>query len=77
MLLLLDKIKHEGYYVKMAVAWAVSICYVKHPVTTMKYLKNNTLDCFTYNKALQKITESYRVDRETKDLIRGMKRKRM
>ena len=74
-LLLLDKIKHEGYYVKMAVAWAVSICYVKLPEPTMEYLRNNTLDDFTYNKALQKITESNRVDMETKDLIRGMKRK--
>lgn len=72
---LLDSVKHEGYYVKMAVAWAISICYVKHPELTMKYLKNNLLDDFTYNKALQKITESLRVDKETKKMIRGMKRK--
>ncbi len=32
-------------------------------------------DDFTYNKALQKITESYRIDSDTKELIRGMKRK--
>lgn len=40
----------------------------------MNYLKQNTLDDFTYNKTLQKITESYRVDAETKTLIRQMKR---
>jgi 3-methyladenine DNA glycosylase AlkD len=72
---LLDKSKHEGYYVKMAVAWAVSICYVKLPESTMPYLKSNSLDDFTYNKALQKITESFRVDQETKKMIRCMKRK--
>jgi 3-methyladenine DNA glycosylase AlkD len=72
---LLDNIRHEGYYVKMAVAWAISICYVKQPEPTMQYLRNNSLDKFTYNKALQKITESYRVDQETKQLIRSMKRK--
>jgi len=72
---LLDRVKHEGYYAKMAVAWALSICYVKFPEPTMAYLKNNTLDDVTYNKALQKITESYRVDQETKVLIRSMKRK--
>lgn len=71
----LDRIKHEGYYVKMAVAWAISICYVKLPELTMSYLNKNTLDDFTYNKALQKITESYRVDKETKEQIRSMKRK--
>jgi 3-methyladenine DNA glycosylase AlkD len=71
---LLDCVKHEGFYAKMAVAWAVSICYVKLPDSTMEYLRNNTLDDFTYNKALQKITESNRVDKETKSLIRSMKR---
>ncbi|WMJ81717.1 DNA alkylation repair protein [Clostridium sp. MB40-C1] len=72
---LLDETKHEGYYVKMAVAWAISICYVKFPEKTMEYLKSNTLDDFTYNKALQKIIESLRVDKQTKILLRSMKRK--
>lgn len=71
----LDRITHEGYYVKMAVAWAVSICFVKLPDITMDYVRSNSLDDFTYNKALQKITESYRVAPETKALIRSMKRK--
>jgi len=71
----LDRVRHEGYYVKMAVAWAVSICYVKLPEPTMAYLQNNTLDKETFNKALQKITESYRVDQETKRIIRSMKAK--
>ncbi len=72
---ILDTVKHEGYYVKMAVAWAISICYIKLPEQTMAYLKKNTLDDFTYNKALQKITESYRIDKENKDMIPGMRRK--
>lgn len=72
---LLDRIKHEGYYVKMAVAWAISICYVKYPELTMVYLKNNALDDETYNKALQKIIESLRVELETKNVMRSMKRK--
>ena len=72
---LLNEARHDGYYVKMAVAWAVSVCYVKFPEKTMEYLKNNTLEDFTYNKALQKITESLRVGRDEKELIRSMKRK--
>lgn len=71
---LLDNIKHEGYYAKMAVAWAISMCYIKFPEKTLQYLKNNALDDFTYNKALQKIIESFQVDKETKLLIRNMKR---
>lgn len=71
----LDGVRHEGYYVKMAVAWAVSVCYVKNPRRTMQYLRNCPLDRWTYNKALQKITESYRVDAAAKETIRSMKRR--
>ena len=69
-----DEINHDGYYVKMAVAWAVSICYVKYPEDTMEYLKKNRLDDFTYNKALQKIVESHSVKEEEKGIIKKMKR---
>ncbi|ARJ38259.1 DNA alkylation repair protein [Sporosarcina ureae] len=73
---LLDRVQHEGYYVKMAVAWALSSCFVKLPDPTMSYLAGrNSLDLFTYNKALQKITESTRVDQEMKKVIRSMKRR--
>lgn len=72
---ILDGVGHQGYYAKMAVAWAVSVCYVRYPQSTMFYLKDNCLDDFTYNKALQKIMESLKVDKETKKQIRAMKRK--
>ena len=70
---ILDNINHEGYYVKMAVAWALSYAYIKFPKKTLNYLANNNLDKFTYNKSLQKIIESNRVSKEEKDLIRSMK----
>ena len=70
-----DSIKSDKYYVQMGVAWAISVCFVKYQELTMDYLKNNNLDDFTYNKSLQKIIESLRVDKETKDIIRSMKRK--
>ncbi len=71
---LLDGISSEDYYVRMAEAWAVSVFFVKLPELAWEYLKENRLDDWTYNKALQKITESLRVDRETKNRIRAMKR---
>lgn len=72
---LFNRIHSEDYYVKMSVAWAISLCFVKFPVETRHFLKNNRLDDETYNKALQKICESLRVDAETKKAIRSMKRK--
>ncbi|MFB9329110.1 DNA alkylation repair protein [Paenibacillus aurantiacus] len=72
---LLDAVDHPDYYVKMGVAWAVSISFIKQPDATLSYLRANRLDDFTYNKSLQKIVESHQVDAETKAMIRGMKRK--
>ena len=73
-LTILDNIKHEAYYVKMAVAWTISVAFVKFQDKTMKYLKKNNLDDWTYNKSLQKICESLRVDKQTKEKIKKMKR---
>lgn len=74
-LLELDNIKSEQYYVKMAIAWAISTAYIKQPEKTKVYLKNNNLDDFTYNKAIQKIMESLRVTKEEKEKLKKMKRK--
>lgn len=69
-----NAIKHEGYYVKMAVAWAVSVCYIKYPELTEEFLRDNQLDVFTQNKAIQKICDSYRVSKEQKQKVRTYKR---
>lgn len=74
---ILDNIKHDGYYVKMAVAWAISICYIKFPKETEKYLKNNNLDEFTFKKSIQKIKESYRVSSEQKEMLDKIKNSRI
>lgn len=72
----LDEISLDSYYVRMAVAWAVSICFREFPEETMTYLETAALDQFTYEKSLQKITESLKTDAKTKALIREMKRKK-
>lgn len=70
----LDQIRHENYYVKMAVAWALSICYIRFPKPTLDYLNRSRTDDFTYNKALQKITESLKVLPNEKAYIKSLKR---
>lgn len=69
-----DKITNTAYYVQMAVAWAISICLIKFYDRTVEYLKKATIDDFTYNKALQKATESYRITAEKKIELRNMKK---
>lgn len=70
-----DSFHHEAYYARMAMAWMISICFVKFPEKTMEYMKRSKLDDWTYNKALQKTVESLRVDKDTKAILRNMKRK--
>lgn len=70
-----NSIKLDEYYVKMAIAWAISICLIKFYDETIKYLKENShLDNWTYNKAIQKAIESYRITDMQKDELRKLKR---
>lgn len=71
---IIDSIHHEGYYVKMAVAWALSMIYVSFPEETALFLKKNHLDDFTQNKTIQKIRESHQVTQEQKDALICLKR---
>jgi len=73
-LCLSNEVKKEAYYVQMANAWLISMCYVKFKEKTESFLKNNQLDSFTQNKAIQKIRESYRVEKEDKERILALKK---
>lgn len=73
---LLEEVRHDSYYVKMAVAWAISKFYVRFPKAATEFLKKRSLDEDTYQKTLQKILESRAVDADQKAQIRGMKRGR-
>ncbi len=71
----LNLMKNDGYYMKMGVAWALAEAYVKYPEKTMKLLKDNDLDDFTFNKSIQKMQESFRISAEEKKILKAMKRK--
>lgn len=70
---ILGNIRTNDYYAQMAVAWAVSICYVKFETKTYKFLKNSKLDKIIFNKSIQKIIESNRISKETKAKLKLMK----
>lgn len=70
----INNIKSKDYYVQMAIAWLVSIAYIKQKDKTEKFLQKNDLDKFTQNKSIQKICESYRVTPEEKQEVRKYKK---
>lgn len=69
------EVESNEYYVKMALAWLISILFVKERDRTLEFLENSRekLDPWVYNKALQKIIESLRVSSEDKLLMKKMK----
>ena len=64
----------EEYYIRMAIAWLLAECFIKYPEVTLAYMKVSGLPKWTYNKTISKICDSYRVDVETKEMLRKMRR---
>ena len=64
----------EEYYVRMGIAWLLSDCFVKFPEITYTYLVAARLPSRTINKTISKICDSSRVDAETKDMARKLRR---
>ena len=67
-------VDREEYYIRMAIAWLVAECFIKHPEVTLAYLKVSKLPKWTYNKTISKICDSYRVEPETKIMLREMRK---
>ena len=65
----------EEYYIKTAIAWLLAECYIKFPDATRAFLDTTTLPKWTYNRAISKICDSYRVPREVKDELRSLRKK--
>ena len=68
--------KSDYYYAKMGVAWAVATVAAKYPEKCLDYMKSpdNHLDGWTYNKAIQKMCESFRVSPEMKEEMRKLRK---
>ena len=68
--------KSNYYYAKMGVAWAVATLAAKFPQKCLAYMQSpqNHLDSWTYNKAIQKMCESFRVSEEIKEKMKALRK---
>ena len=64
----------DEYYIRMGIAWLLCDCFIKYPTATTSFMLSSKLPKWTYNKTISKICDSYRVDEETKGLLRKMRR---
>ena len=62
-------VKHDGYYVKMALAWLYATAAVHFFELTLAELENEHIDAWTRNKAYQKMRESRRFTPEEQEII--------
>lgn len=65
----LRNVKHDGYYVKMALAWLYATAAVNFFELTLAELENGHIDAWTRNKAYQKMRESRRFTPEEQEII--------
>ena len=72
----LRKVKHDGYYVKMAAAWLYAETARDFFTQTMDELSDEKIDAWIKNKAFQKMVESFRISSEKKEIIRRLKTRR-
>lgn len=66
-------IDREEYYINMALAWALSVEFVKYENTVMEIFEKRMLPVWVHNKAIQKTCESFRVSKEMKSYLRTIK----
>lgn len=71
---ILDGLKRPTYMSKMGIAWAFATIMAKYEEKMFEYLKNSSLDVWTYNKALSKMKESFRVSSNAKEKLKSMRK---
>ena len=73
----LRNVKHDGYYVKMALAWLYATAAVNFFELTLAELENGHIDAWTRNKAYQKMRESRRFTPEQQAVISKKKGRKL
>ncbi len=66
-------IRSEEYYVNMMIAWYFATALAKQYESVLPFIEDKKLDKWTHNKAIQKSVESYRISKEQKEYLKGLK----
>lgn len=69
-----NSVNSDFYYVQMMQGWLVATAAAKQRDKTMAFLRNNNLNSVTFNMAVKKICESYRISKEDKELAKFIKK---
>ncbi len=67
------ELRSEEYSVNMMIAWYFATALCKQWDAVIPFLRENRLDQWTQNKAIQKAVESYRITEEQKQVLRTLR----
>ena len=70
----LQNIVSDYYYVNMAVAWALSVAFVKYRDKVMPVIESGCLTKEIHNMTISKIRDSFRVNKEDKAYLKTLRR---
>ena len=67
------EVSNEDYYVRMAIAWYMSVALVKQWEVAIKVVEDKSLGAWVHNKSIQKSCESFRLSAEQKQYLKTLK----
>ena len=70
------EVESQEYYVKMMIAWYFSFALIKQYEDTLPIIKEQKLEKWTHNKAIQKARESSRISSDRKEYLKQYKKQR-
>lgn len=68
-----SQIKTDKYYINMMIAWLFATAMVYQKDVIFDYIMNKKLPLWVHNKTISKALESYRIDNNTKELLKKYK----
>ena len=69
----LQSLRSDFYYVNMAVAWALSVAFVRYRDRVLPILEAKTISREVQNMTIGKIRDSLRVDKEMKQYVKTLR----
>lgn len=69
----LVNLQNIDYYIDMAIAWFVSMVFLKYKEIVIKLLKSKVFLPFVQNKSISKICDSFRVSNEDKEFVKSLR----
>ena len=66
---IIESIKSDKYYVKMANAWLISYMFINYFDETLRFISHSKLDSFTKRKGITKAIESTRISKDNKNIL--------